>query len=396
MSRTLTNLTPDLYTAVDIISRELVGFIPAVSSDMTHQRAAIGETVYSPISAAATASSISPGVTPPDDGDNVLSTTTLAITKAYRVPVRINGEQQRILNDSVGWSNVRTMEFAQAMRTLCNMIEADLAALYIKAGSAYGTAGTTPFGSSPALSDAANLQKILDDNGAPMGDRQLILNTAAAVNLGSLTQLTNVNQAGTPDLLRRGVLSDLFGFAIRKSAQIKTQTAGTTTLVTTTGYHATNSPTINRKGSTSISVATGATTGALALTAGDVIAIADVDGLYVVTDAVTEAASGTDTITIAAPGLLEDAPNSKAVTARAANHAANLAFSRSALYLATRAPAVPAEGDLATDSTIVTDPNSGLSFEVREYRQYRQIQYEVSIAWGVACVKPEHCAILLG
>ena len=384
MSRSLTNLTPDLYTAVDIISRELVGFIPAVSSDMTHERAAIGETVYSPVTASASASDITAAVTPPDDGDNTLTATPLTITKARRVPVRINGEQQRILNDSVGWTTVRAMEFAQAMRTLVNEVEKDLAGLYVKASRAYGTAGTSPFGSTPKLADAANMQKILDDNGAPQTDRQLIINTGAAVNLATLTQLTNVNEAGSADLLRRGVVSDLFGFQVRKSAQVANHgaQAGAGYLVNlTAGYVA---------GDKVIVLDTG--TGAIA--AGSVITIADdpSGGMYVVAE---DFAGGAGSITIAAPGLTGAAVNNKAVTV-ANPFSANMAFSRSAMYLATRAPATPDVGDSADDAMVVTDPVSGLSFEIREYRQYRQVQYEVSIAWGVACVKPEHCAILLG
>lgn len=385
MARTLTNLIPDLYAAVDVVSRELVGFIPAVSSDMTHERAAIGQTVYSAVSAAPSATDVTPAVTPPDDGDNSQGTTTLTITKARRVPVRINGEQQAILNSGIGWGSARAAEFAQAMRVLVNEIETDLAGLYIRASRAYGTAGTAPFGSTPKLADAANIQKILDDNGAPQTDRQLVINTAAAVNLASLTQLTNVNESGGSDLLRRGVIGDIFGFQVRKSAKVKSHTIGTAANYAVdllAGYAA---------GSTTIHIDTGTGT----ILTGDVVSFADepTGGKYVV--ATGTAGDGDADIVINSPGLMGAIVDGKAVSLAAA-YTANMAFSRSAMYLATRAPASPTEGDSATDVMVITDPVTGLSFEVREYRQYRQVQYEVAIAWGMACVKPEHCAILLG
>ena len=59
-------------------------------------------------------------------------------------------------------------------------------------------------------------------------------------------------------------------------------------------------------------------------------------------------------------------------------------------------PARPEEGDQADDVMMVTDPRSGMSFEVALYKQYRQVQYEISAAWGVQNFKPEHSAILLG
>ena len=44
----------------------------------------------------------------------------------------------------------------------------------------------------------------------------------------------------------------------------------------------------------------------------------------------------------------------------------------------------------------MTDPRSGISFEIAVYKQYRQVQYEISVAWGVKAKKTEHIGILLG
>ena len=74
----------------------------------------------------------------------------------------------------------------------------------------------------------------------------------------------------------------------------------------------------------------------------------------------------------------------------------NMAFDRDAIQLVTRAPALPKEGDIAMDRTTITDPTSGLSFEVAIYPGYRKIRYELALAWGQKVIKPEHTALLLG
>jgi hypothetical protein len=73
-----------------------------------------------------------------------------------------------------------------------------------------------------------------------------------------------------------------------------------------------------------------------------------------------------------------------------------MAFARSAIVLATRLPSLPEAGDSAIDRTTIVDPRSGLAFEVAMYPQYRQMQWEVSLAWGVGSAKDEHIAALLG
>ncbi len=376
---TITNLVPDLYNALDVVSRELVGFIPSVSSDMTFERAAVGQTVRSPVAPAASAGDITPGVTPPDDGDQTIGNVSMTITKARRVPIRWNGEQSLGLdNNGPGRANIMRDQFAQAMRTLCNEVEADIAATHIAASRAYGTAGTTPFAST--LGDAAQVRKILADNGAPLGDVSLVMNTSAGAALRTLGQLSKANEAGTVALREQGILLNVYGMALRESAQTVTSTAGTG------ASYVTNTGSTYAVGTTTIAVDTGSGT----VVAGDVVTFAGDANKYVVTSALSGGS-----LTIAAPGLKQTLADGVAMTVVAAA-ARNMAFARSAIALATRAPALPTEGDSADDRMVITDPNSGLSFEVAMYKQYRQVQYEISLAWGVKAVKPEHMAILLG
>lgn len=384
MANTLTNLIPDAMTALDVVSRELVGFIPAVSSDMSFERAAKGQTVRSPVAPPAEANDITPGVTPPDDGDQDIGNTTMTINKSRRVPIRWNGEQTRGVNFTGPGTNVILRDqIAQAMRTLVNEVESDIAALHTKASRAYGTAGLTPFATQGDFTDATFASKLLKDNGAPTSDRHLIIDTTAGATMAGKQARNDVQ--GDDSMLRQGVLLNTAGLAIRESAQIVTSVAGTASSATTNaaGYAV---------GSTVITLASAGTG---AVVAGDVITFAGDDNKYVVASGDADV-SGGGTITLAAPGLRKAiGATATAITVISAS-ARNMAFSRNAIALATRAPALPDQGDSAMDRTIITDPRSGLSFELAMYAQYRQMQYEVSLAWGAECVKPEHLVLLLG
>lgn len=387
MANTLTNLLPDAYAALNTVSRELVGMIPAVTRDATVERAAVNQEVRSPVAPASTASDITPGVTPPNDGDQTIGNVAVKITKARRISIRWQGEETRWLNNGgPGQSSIMRDQFAEAFRTLTNEAEADLAALHAGASRAYGTAGTTPFATAGDYTDASNVLKILLDNGAQSLDRHLVINTAAGANLRGKQGGRGVDAEGSDRILRQGVLLDVHGFAIRESAQIKTPAAGSMTGATVSGAHAV--------GATAIAVATGAG-GSISVSAGDIVTFAGDTNKYVVAAALSLGASASGTLTIAKPGLRKAAAGSEAISVVAAA-ARNMAFTRDSIVLAHRLPALPPDGDMAVDRQTVQDPVSGLAFEIAMYPQYRQMQYEVSAAWGCGVVKAENLALLLG
>lgn len=384
MANTLTAVLPIIYEAMDVVSRELIGFIPAVTRNSSAERAGVGQTITYPVVPAAALEDITPGQLPAASGSQTIGSGTMTISRSKAYPILWNGEEQRSLSngDTPQLRNIMRDQFTQAMRTLCNAVETDLGALYKEASRAVGTAGTAPFGTAGDLSDSAAVLRALDENGAPRADRHLVLGTAGMASLrGKQNVLFKVNEAGTDALLRQGTIGMLQGLMLHDSAQVVSHVKGTGASYTTdtAGYAV---------GATSITLITGTGT----VLAGDVVTFAGDTNKYVVTTGV--AAPGT--IVIAKPGLKVAIAASATALTVGANYAANLAFSRNAIHLVTRAPAMPMGGDKADDVMEVTDPVSGLAFQVALYREYRQIKYEVGLSWGYEMVKAEHAVALLG
>lgn len=377
---TLTNLIPHLYIAMDAVSRELTGFIPACTLDARAARAAVGQSVTSPVAPAAAAEDISPSTNPPDTGDQTIGTKSMTISKARAVPFRWDGEQEIGANHGPGRMTIQQDQIAQAMRTLVNEVEADLGiAFYQGASRAFGTAGTTPFGGK-VIDDLADVKKILKDNGCPMSDLQCVLDTTAGTAFSKITNLYKANEAADTAFLRQGIFGNVNGFDIRESAGVASHTKGTGA-----GYLVNNGA-----GYAVGDYAIAADTGAGTILAGDVVTFNGDTNKYVVGTALSGGS-----LSLNLPGLRETLADDTAITV-GNSYSANAVFHRSALVLATRAPAVPSEGDQATDAIMITDPRTGLTFEIRMYLQYRRVRYEVCLAWGVSNHKSEHSAILLG
>lgn len=380
MANVLDNLAADIYKAADVVGRELVGFIPASTINANgSERVAKGDTVRASFTREASAVDVSESMTTPEGADQTVDSKTLSITKSRAVQIPYTGEDQRHLNNGIGFETVYGDQVAQAMRTLTNEIENDIAMeAYKNASRAVGTAGTTPFGSS--FSEIAEVRQILADNGMPMNDGQgsIVMNTLAGTNLRQLAQLQKANESGSDSLLRQGILLDLQGLGLRESAGVQMHTKGTGTSYLANGAVGAGGKVITLDGGTG------------SVLGGDVVTFAGDTNKYVVNSAL----AGGD-LSLAAPGLRDALADNAAMTV-GGSYTGNVAFHRRAIELAIRAPAVPNGGDSADDALLIQDPHSGLVFEVRVYKGYRKTMIEVAVAWGVKAWKPEFIATLLG
>lgn len=379
----LDDLMPSLYVGLGTVAREMVGFIPVVNKNTGAERAAKGEKIRIPTGRAGQLEDISEAMQTPSSNPGSLGYTEMEITKAQVVPFYWTGEEQLGVSNGGQYNKVIADQFSDCLRKLVNAVEADLAeAAVVGASRAYGTAGTTPFGVAGDFSDFANMAKILDDNGCPVSDRAFVLNSTAFANLrGKQNLLLKVNEAGSEEFLRTGYTAPVQGFSIWNSSGIKTHVKGTGT-----GY-VTNLTKSLAKGDKTVGIDTGSGT----ILAGDVVTFADDMNKYIV----GKGADAAGNIELNNPGLMQALADGKAMTI-GADYTPSIAFHKDALALIARAPKVPTFGDDAIDATIITDPITGLSFEVRVYGGYRKVRFEVGLAWGVKCIQPEFCAALIG
>lgn len=386
MANVLTNLAADIYRAADIIGREAVGFIPSVTINTGSERAAVGQTVRSHFTRSATVGELSPSMTIPEGTDQTVDNKTLTLTKQRGVAIPWTGEDIRLVNGGSGYETIYGDQIAQAMRAICNEIEADLAAeAYQNASRAVGTAGTTPFGSSLDL--VADARQIIFDNGMPVNDGRLslVINSLAGTKLRKLAQLQKVNESGDTRLLRQGTLIDILGAMVKESSQVQAHTKGAGV-----GYDFVAAG--EAIGQTTLSVE-GGTVNVTGIKAGDVITHAgDSVNAYVVNTGTTATAGD---IVIGSPGLRIAGADANEITI-GNSYTANVMLHQAAVELAMRAPAKPAGGDAAVDVMLVQDPHSGLVFEVSVYKGFNKAMIYVAAVWGKKAWKPDGIAIVMG
>lgn len=389
MANDLTALLAVLYRAMDIVSRGQRGYIRACYLNSDAKGAAVGQTISYPIVPIIAAVDTPVGMTATAGAGQTFTTGNMTISKSRTVQLPwIAEDELKLMNgDQPMHDIVKFNQIQQAFETLSGEIENDLAVAAVAAASrAIGTAGTPPFNTANDFRDVTRSGAILDDNGAMETDRHIVLSTGHFANLGNQPTLFHINEYGSDEFIRDGIVSRLPGFNIHKTGKAQFHTKGTGASATTTnaGFAV---------GTTTIALASAGTG---TIVAGDVITFAGDVNKYVVVTGDADVSNG-GSIVIAAPGLRQAIPAAATAITVAANYEASTALQRMALHLVARPPAAPAKGqDQATDVELMIDPRSGLVFEVRVYPGIRMQQTEISVAWGVKAVKSEHISLIVG
>ena len=377
MANTFTTLVPTLFSAAQEVSNEPTAILGAITMDFDDKGVAVGDSIKVPVAPAATSSAYTPAMTVSAGTDATSAAVSVSITANEQVSWNLTGEQIRSLDNGASSQEWLRQMMLQGMRKLRNNAEA-AAALAVKQGAsrAIGTAGTTPFASD--INNIADVRKVLQDNGAPLTDLQLVVDSAASLNLRKLGIIQQAYQAGSDEERRSGNLLRQFGFSIGESAGIALHTKGTGASYVTSGSTA--------AGITDIALVTGSGT----VLAGDVVTFAaDAANKYVVGTGV--AAPGT--ISLNRPGARVVIATANALTV-GNNFTPNVAFERSAVVGIMRPPIIPVGGPI-TRTQMISD-SKGMTYMLVEAIGDGMITWRLHLAYGFKVVQPEHVALLIG
>ena len=382
---TLSGLIVTMYDALDTVSREQIGFIPAVRKfSFPGRKVAQNEPITFPIVPAfAAPTSISATNVIADPAGIVVGNDTMYMAYVNGISWGWTGEEAVGLGNSGIFATTQADAFKQAFRAHTAQIEAALGNLYTYASRAYGTPAVIPFSTKDDLSDLSGARQILEDNGQWFdGKMKLVLSNRAIAQLrGKQTVVFKANEYGNRDAQQTGIVTQLEGFNIHQSGYVAKHTTGAPV-----GYTVNGGALL--KGVTTIPETYVAGSGLVS--DGDVLTFANDLNQYVA----KTGKNGTGNVILSNPGLIDGLAGSNAITGLA-SYTANMAFNEDALVLISALPNLPEGGDQAVARTTIQDPVSGLLFEVSEYKGYRKDIYVVAAAWGIKAVKQEGIALLL-
>lgn len=263
------------------------------------------------------------------------------------------------------------MFLSNAVGPIVEAITASILATYPGIYGYVGTAGTTPFGTSPV--EAQNAKTVLTRQKCPRFMRKLVLNSGAYGNATGLQNFRLVDQSGSSQTLREGEIGRAYGFDWHEDVGFDgishTSTPLTAGAVTVNGAHA--------AGATTVSIAKA--TNSSPLVAGDIISFAGSTQTYTVMAPVTLAVGNTN-VSIQPP-LQAALTGGQAVTLRA-SHAINLAFHPMAFAFDSRPAARLSIPGVTSNFMTWADEMTGVTLRLEIKDEYHQTGFYLSCLWG--------------
>lgn len=264
-----------------------------------------------------------------------------------------------------------------AMQALAQKIDEDIAKLYVDIPYYSGTAGATP----AALSNIANVGKVLNLNKVPFGYRRLVIDPEAQAKLIILDAIAGADKSGSTQALREANMGRILGFDSYMDQNIQTHAKGSLDAAATGTVDVSEDATL-------VTVAAGGN--AKTIKKGDIVSFADTAGTYVVIADKATAADGTGTFNVY-PALTADV-SAKTITV-VGNHVSSIGFHRNAFALVNRPQALPlggAAGYIANYNNLSIRVTMGYTMSSK----VNTISFD--ILYGVKTLQPELACRMLG
>jgi hypothetical protein len=374
MANNFTYIMPQILAAGLLNLREQALFARLVNVDYGTQAAQKGQTIDIPLAPTYVATDVTPSPVHASVADSAPGLVQISLNSWKHVPFYLTDKEMAEIDEG---RHFLPMAAAGAVHALANVVDQAISGTYTGVYGYVGTAATTPFASN--ITDATSVRRVLNEQLAPMDGRVIVIDPAAEANALGLPQLSDFDRTSDSAPRIQGELGTKLGFAWFMSQQLPTHTAGTAATIVTQASTAAGAASVP------LSASTGGT-----LVIGDIISFAGDSQTYVVSATVTVSSGTATTID---PVLQTNVPAGTAVTKRA-THTVNLAFTREAIAFANRP--LRSDMELGNRITSATDPVSGISLRLEVSRQYKMVQWDYDILFGVKLVRPEFAVRLAG
>jgi P22 coat protein - gene protein 5 len=201
MANTLDDIMPKILARGLLALRQTCYMPRLVNADFSNEAAQKGDTIDVPVSAAVTASNVTPANTPPVPSNSAPTKVQVPLDNWKHADFHLTDNDLAKINSN---AHFMPLQMSEAIKALANAVNQDIWQEYLGVFGYVGTAGTTPFASSDA--DARNVRKTLNLQLCPRASRVCVFNADAEANALGLASFANLEQTGDQDVKIEGEL----------------------------------------------------------------------------------------------------------------------------------------------------------------------------------------------